>query len=150
MSKVPVYYKVTALYALFGVLWIFFSDRLLDILVSDRQLLGVLQTFKGWFYVAITSLLLFLLIRIDYLALERKEREKAELFTATISAVHHILNNFLNKMVLFRVRAEEKHDIDPEIVTFYDRVIDEARDEIDRLSSVEELTEEKIHAVIRR
>ena len=149
MKTIPVYYKVTLLYALFGVLWIFFSDRALALLVSDPHTLSTLQTFKGWFYVAFTSLLLFFLIRLDYRAIERKEQEKAEVFAATMSAVHHILNNFLNKMLLFRMKAEESRDIDPEILVLYDRVIEEAQEEIERLGSVAELTKEKIDEVVR-
>ncbi|MEN9849046.1 MAG: hypothetical protein RL368_1786, partial [Pseudomonadota bacterium] len=54
--------KIALIYCFFGVLWIFFSDRLLGLLISDHQTLNVLQTFKGWIYVAITTLLLYLLI----------------------------------------------------------------------------------------
>lgn len=148
MTKIPVYYKITLLYAVFGVLWIFFSDRALETLVSDPKMLSLLQTFKGWLYVAITSLLLYVLIRIDYHSIERKEQEKGEIFTATIGAVHHILNNFLNKMMLFRMRAEESRNIEPEILALYDRVIDETQTEIAKLSSVAELTEEKIREAV--
>lgn len=53
---------ITAIHLLVGGLWILFSDVLLHALVSDSALLLKLQTFKGWFYVAATGLMLYVLI----------------------------------------------------------------------------------------
>ena len=55
--------RIAILYALLGGFWILFSDRALGILVSDPLALTRLQTYKGWFYVAATAALLFVLIR---------------------------------------------------------------------------------------
>ena len=55
---------VTLLYAGFTSLWIALSDRLLDQLpLAPEQLLS-LSTLKGMLFVTITSLLLFLLLRV--------------------------------------------------------------------------------------
>ena len=54
--------KVVGVYVLVGGLWILFSDRLLSALVTDVDLLTRLQTVKGWFYVAATGLLLYVLV----------------------------------------------------------------------------------------
>ncbi len=50
------------LYAFLGGLWILFSDHALSLLVADQQAYQQLQTYKGWFYIAVTSLLLFVLL----------------------------------------------------------------------------------------
>ena len=55
-------FRIAALYALIGVLWILFSDRLLFALFTDPDILTSLQTVKGWFYVLLTAVLLYLLI----------------------------------------------------------------------------------------
>jgi PAS domain S-box-containing protein len=55
--------RVTLLYALFGGIWILFSDRALETLASDTSTLTILQTYKGWFYVTASALLLFFLLR---------------------------------------------------------------------------------------
>ena len=56
--------RVALLYALFGALWILFSDQLLLLMVnSDAQQLARLQTFKGWLFVAVTAALLYLLVK---------------------------------------------------------------------------------------
>jgi PAS domain-containing protein len=53
-------------YAVFGFIWILFSDRLLAFLVQDPDLYATLQTPKGWFYVILTSFALYFLVKFDY------------------------------------------------------------------------------------
>src|SRR5271165_6508110 len=53
--------RLAVIYAFFGALWILVSDRLSFYLVPDLQLAERLQTYKGWFFIAVTSLLLWLL-----------------------------------------------------------------------------------------
>lgn len=60
ISKIAL--KIAGLYALFGFLWILLSDKLLLILVRDIETVNMLQTYKGWFYVLVTALLVCLLI----------------------------------------------------------------------------------------
>jgi PAS domain S-box-containing protein len=56
-------FVITVIYAVFGFLWILLSDRTLHVLVPDDELALRLQTWKGWFYVALTALMIYLLIR---------------------------------------------------------------------------------------
>jgi signal transduction histidine kinase len=65
-------------YAAFGSLWILGSDHLLDLIAPDRAALLRLETYKGWFFVAITSLLLFRLLH-QRTALQVKRSNSAEL-----------------------------------------------------------------------
>lgn len=53
---------VAGLYTILGLVWIAFSDDLLARLVDDPQQLSQLQTWKGWFYVLITGVLLYFLV----------------------------------------------------------------------------------------
>jgi PAS domain S-box-containing protein len=60
-----IYYRATGIviiYFLIGCLWIIFTDRIIQNLVSDITLLTKYQTFKGWFYIFSTTILLYLLI----------------------------------------------------------------------------------------
>ncbi len=52
--------RTAILYAVFAGLWIYFSDALLALLFSDPAQLTQAQTFKGWFFVVMTAVLLFL------------------------------------------------------------------------------------------
>jgi two-component system, OmpR family, phosphate regulon sensor histidine kinase PhoR len=65
--------EIAAIYAVLGALWILLSDSLLEALVTDPAMLTRFQTFKGWFYVLATALLLHALIRRSTVALIRSE-----------------------------------------------------------------------------
>ncbi len=54
--------RIAALYAIFGSLWILFSDRIAGAIVSDHSTLVFVSTVKGWLFVAITTFLLYHLI----------------------------------------------------------------------------------------
>lgn len=56
-------WPTTLIYTLVGILWVLFSNRLLGLLVTDHQTYIALSTIKGWFFVAISSLLLFVLLQ---------------------------------------------------------------------------------------
>ena len=58
-------WRAVLLYAVFGFLWILFSDRILAFFVQDPQMYQSLQTYKGWFYVFITTILMYYLIRLE-------------------------------------------------------------------------------------
>lgn len=56
-------YRITILYLIFGLLWIFLSDELLDFLIRDLDTLSDVQTYKGFMFIFITALMLFILVR---------------------------------------------------------------------------------------
>jgi two-component system, sensor histidine kinase and response regulator len=55
--------KVVFLYAAFASLWILLSDRAVEWLWSDPAHITLASTLKGWLFVAVTSLLLYGLMR---------------------------------------------------------------------------------------
>ena len=55
---------IAALYAMFGTLWIVASDRLLPDLGADLEEMLHLSTLKGVLFVLVTSLLLYVLLRV--------------------------------------------------------------------------------------
>lgn len=54
--------RVSIIYAVVGVLWIFFSDSIIEFLTPSTESALRIQTFKGWFFILITAILLFYLI----------------------------------------------------------------------------------------
>ncbi len=66
-------FRIVFLYLLFGGLWITVSDRVLEALVTDEHKFTRLQTYKGWFFVAASALLLYLVTRREF-----RHRERAE------------------------------------------------------------------------
>ncbi len=54
---------VVSSYAVFASLWILLSDRAIGMFLRDPEMLVVASMIKGWFFVAVTSLLLYVLVR---------------------------------------------------------------------------------------
>ncbi len=54
--------RIVLLYALFGLLWILFSDTIVFWFTTDQATLSHLQTYKGWVFILATAALLFGLI----------------------------------------------------------------------------------------
>ena len=69
--------RVTLIYALAAVVWIAVSDRVLEAMFDDPHLLSLAQTWKGWLFVAATSLLLYGLIARE-MRVQAAERLRAD------------------------------------------------------------------------
>ncbi len=65
-------------YIVLGGIWISVSDLLLEKLAGPIPELTILQTFKGWFFVIATALLLYWLIRRGFFELEKSTQELRE------------------------------------------------------------------------
>src|SRR5664279_3431394 len=73
--------RIVLIYAIFASLWILLSDTAVDWLISDAARRTTISMIKGWLFVAVTSLLLFGLIRrlLDHIqAASRSERQAQE------------------------------------------------------------------------
>ena len=55
--------KIVSIYALFGLLWIYTSDKVLGWFVNDHSIMVRIAIFKGSVFIVLTSLLLYLLIK---------------------------------------------------------------------------------------
>jgi len=67
--------RVTLIYLIFAVIWIFASDYLAEILTNDFSAYSSVQTYKGIFYVCFTALILFLMMKSYENYIAKKERE---------------------------------------------------------------------------
>ncbi len=65
--------KITVIYAVIGCLWILLSDRIIAMLYLDPETVTRISIFKGWVYVVLTALLLYLLIRRYVRAIRKSE-----------------------------------------------------------------------------
>jgi len=69
--------NITLIYFIVAAIWIAFTDQFLNQSISDSEILTKFQTYKGWFYVSVTSIGLYLLIKTHSNRLE-KEIKKTE------------------------------------------------------------------------
>ncbi|MDA8099605.1 MAG: PAS domain S-box protein [Nitrospiraceae bacterium] len=67
--------KIAVLYAIAGSLWIAITDSAVFDLVTDRDEIRFLSNFKGWLYIALTAVLIYVLARRAMQAQERLTQE---------------------------------------------------------------------------
>ncbi len=79
---------------------------------------------------------------------KQQQTEAARIYRSMLSATHHILNNLLHQMELFKMEALNSKDFDQDIIKLYDQVVNEASDLVKRLSDVENITEGDIWASV--
>ncbi len=65
-----------------------------------------------------------------------------------IHATHHILNNLLNQMQLFKIEASRSKDFNQDILKSYDIIVNQAIDLVNRLSSIENINDKNIWASV--
>lgn len=80
----------TLIHGCVGLLWIFASDRALEWLGFDSEQMSRLQTYKGFFYVAVTTVLLYVLI-------DRVTRSMARV-SAALCEKHRALSTLLSNL----------------------------------------------------
>jgi len=99
-----------------------------------------------WMRVTIVMMVICFGLFADYQTKKilKSEHEKRIVFRATVSASQHILNNLLNNMQYFKLKIDESRDFDKETTELFQQSIDGAEELVKKLSSVEELTEDKI------
>lgn len=95
-----------------------------------------------------------LLTRVDnqLKLLEAKEalvnKEKYAIYRAMAQSTQHILNNFLNQMLLFELTSNEIEDFPEDIKVLIKSVIQETSLKVDQLSNIEDVSVEKIHSTV--
>jgi len=129
-----------------AVYWLVESTIHRFIFEENEYVIFPLDTDELWMRIVIVLLLICFGIYADWntkLTL-RKEREKRIIFNATISSTQHILNNLLNQMQYFKMKADESDVFDKVDSDIYEQAIKEGMGLIKSLSAVDELSEEAI------
>ena len=104
MKKFKFEYRFLIVYLIVGGLWIIFSDSALSNLISDIDILTRAQTYKGWFYVVVTGILFFVLLKRHLEKLRKTEqdaRESDRLKTAFLQNISHEIRTPMNGIVGF-------------------------------------------------
>lgn len=70
--------RIVFVYFIFSFAWILFSDGLLEYFVQDIAKLTAIQTYKGIFFIIVTSLLLFFLIKASIFEIKKVQKKLLE------------------------------------------------------------------------
>ncbi|UCB55535.1 MAG: hypothetical protein JSW45_03120 [Thiotrichales bacterium] len=101
-----------------------------------------------WMRLVIVGLLLLFGLFADYftnrIMLKEKQMEVVYVYNAMLHANHHILNNVINQMKLFKMEAMRSKDFDREVINLYDNTIREATELIDTLSKVKDVSDKGV------
>lgn len=131
--------KISLIYLLIGMSYIAFSDLFVGTIVPDSNEVIRLQIMKGFGFVFVTTVILYCLIRRHVYATEQAEQMKYIVFKDTMAAVNHILNNFMNNMIYFKMQAESSGALSEQVLQEYDAVIYSTSQKIRELSELKEL-----------
>jgi len=103
--------KIALIYFFIGFLWILFSDQFIFSIERSGNSITILQTYKGWFFVSITAVLLFFLVRKEIIKKNQieerltKAKLKAEesdlLKSAFLANMSHEIRTPLNGILGF-------------------------------------------------
>jgi len=74
ISKIQFSTWISVVYLIASILWITFSDRLTELLISDLKILSVIQTVKGLGFVLVTAFLLYILTKRHLATLDKIQR----------------------------------------------------------------------------
>lgn len=77
---------ICIIYFLIGVLWIYFSDRLVTTIFSSKETVLIINTYKGFFYVLITAFIIYFLISKLLKKVENTERKLNESYDELFAA----------------------------------------------------------------
>ncbi|MBN2753957.1 MAG: HAMP domain-containing histidine kinase [Candidatus Goldbacteria bacterium] len=86
--------KIAAVYFIFGILWIFFSDKILSLFMHTTQAYAFAQTVKGWVYVFITAGLVYTMVSAHLARLEKAQKELKENY-AKLQEYDKMKTNFI-------------------------------------------------------
>ena len=81
--------------------------------------------------------------------IRKSEQEKHAVYVATVRSTQHILNNLMNQLQLAFLDLEKKHCLENETRRLLERSIREGKEQVERLSSVSEITSESIEDSVR-
>ena len=107
--------KITLSYLILGLLWILFSDRLLEFFVADVHLRAEFQTYKGFFFIFVTAAFLYLFAKTHMRSLRLAESKLIE------SESHYktLFNNNHSVIVLINPDNARIEDANPAACEYY-------------------------------
>ena len=119
--------KLAGSYWFFGMLWILLSDGILRFFIHDPKRINEIQSYKGWFYIATTAILVYAFRLASARRLERIHEEllqsrRMETVGRMASGIVHDFNNSLSIILSSSELAKMKLDKEHPVVSDLDLI----------------------------
>ena len=121
MKRLSFEFQITLSYFLFGVIWILLSDKIPELFVSDPTYFTNYQTYKGVFFIFVTSLYLYFFIKNHMLSLRQAKSKLVE------SETHYktLFNDNHTIIILVNPITAKIEDANPAACAYYGFTHDE-------------------------
>jgi signal transduction histidine kinase len=135
LKSIKFEYKISFTYLIVGILWILFSDKILNSAISDTKLLASIQTYKGIFYIFITTFLLFFLVKSHIEKIKNQQILFKTVFDTIPESV--VITNIdrelimVNKVASHKFAESSNSHIGQKTIPFY-----ESKEEYDRVGKL--------------
>lgn len=108
-------FRITVGYLIFGFMWILFSDKLLEFILTDNNLITEFQTLKGIFFIIVTAAFLYLFAKKHMYNLSVAESKRIE------SENHYKALFFDNRSIILLINPENGkiEDANPSACLYY-------------------------------
>lgn len=118
-----------------------------------EQIVNFLASFEYYHFeeMIIPIVLFFVFLFIDIYRRSKRiqvENAKLSIYKAMLSSSHHILNNFIYQMDIFKMTAEDTPGFDAKILSFYEDIISNTSHQIYSLSNLNEIDEYSIRTSV--
>lgn len=92
---------ITSIYLLFGVLWIVITDEIVSELTQSADLIKAFQYYKGLAFIIITTILIFIIVRLDSIKVDASIKKMVE------SEIKHrkLFDEALDMIVVFEAHS---------------------------------------------
>lgn len=146
-------YKFTVTVLLIAIVFWFFDSAIHYFIYKEPQFELMPDDFNElWMRIVIILLLILFGMYADYFSRKMLNKEKQleafRIYKSMINATHHVLNNHLQQMKYFKIEALKCRDFDKEIIEEFDNAIADTSGLINKLSQIENITEENIWASV--
>ena len=81
---------------------------------------------------------------VQYKKVKEMQQAREDIYKAMVQASDHVLKNCLNQMQLVKYTAEETPGFDPETLVNFDRIMEQAMQQIQALGEINEVNREAI------
>jgi len=121
-------YKTIVIYLVLGSLWILLSDKILNNLISDKKMLTQFQTYKGWFFIIATAVIMFFVLKYYFNKIVENELRMRKLLNNSPDFVIQLDPNlkylYVNQVMgnIFRKSKEELIGKDVSVFNFSSKI----------------------------